>query len=115
MPSVGLAVYDSGTDRATQQRSANRDASAQPAHAGDHRLDGQRAAATDDTAVRVALWRTMHVEVDAPPHVLKDEIGLRLAAPDDDCRRRPDMDPAGTRVLCLGRHDRAPCRCACSI
>ena len=52
--------------------------------------------APDSTAVRVALWRAMHLQVDAPPHVLEDEIGLRLAAPDDDWRARPDMDPAGT-------------------
>jgi methyltransferase (TIGR00027 family) len=51
----------------------------------------------DSSAVRVALWRTMHVEVDAPPHVLHDEIGLQLAAPDEEWRRRPDMDAEGTR------------------
>jgi methyltransferase (TIGR00027 family) len=39
----------------------------------------------------------MHVQVDPPPHVLVDEIGLRLAAPDDDWRQRPDMDRQGTR------------------
>ena len=50
----------------------------------------------DSTAVRVALWRAMHVQVDAPPHVLDDEIGLRLAAPGNGWRNRPDMDPAGT-------------------
>jgi methyltransferase (TIGR00027 family) len=50
----------------------------------------------DSTAVRVALWRAMHVQVDPPPHVLEDEIGLQLAAPDDGWRARPDMDPAGT-------------------
>src|SRR6185312_9073436 len=38
----------------------------------------------------------MHVQVDPPPHVLEDEIGLRLAAPDDGWRGRPDMDPQGT-------------------
>nr|WP_255649594.1 class I SAM-dependent methyltransferase [Nocardia australiensis] len=38
----------------------------------------------------------MHVQVDPPPHVLEDEIGLRLVAPDRDWRRRPDMDPHGT-------------------
>jgi len=52
--------------------------------------------APDGTAVRVALWRAMHVEVDPPPHVLEDEIGLRLAAPDDGWRRRGDMDPVRT-------------------
>jgi methyltransferase (TIGR00027 family) len=39
----------------------------------------------------------MHVQVDAPPHVLDDEIGLRLAAPGDGWRSRPDMDAQGTR------------------
>jgi methyltransferase (TIGR00027 family) len=38
----------------------------------------------------------LHVQVDAPPHVLEDEIGLRLADPEDGWRQRPDMDPAGT-------------------
>ena len=51
------------------------------------------APAPDNTAVRVALWRALHVEVDAPPHVFTDEIGLRLAAPDGDWRERPDMSP----------------------
>ncbi|MFD6161261.1 class I SAM-dependent methyltransferase [Nocardia sp. NPDC060256] len=50
----------------------------------------------DNTAVRTALWRAMHVRVDPPPHVLEDEIGLRLVAPDADWRDRPDMDPVGT-------------------
>ncbi|MFD9506865.1 class I SAM-dependent methyltransferase [Streptomyces mirabilis] len=52
--------------------------------------------APDSTAVRVALWRAMHVRVDSPPHVIEDEIGLRLAAPDEGWRLRPDMDPRGT-------------------
>ena len=47
--------------------------------------------------MRVALWRALHVQVDAPPHVLEDEIGLRLAAPDEGWRHRPDMDPQFTR------------------
>ncbi|WTL60320.1 class I SAM-dependent methyltransferase [Nocardia sp. NBC_01499] len=38
----------------------------------------------------------MHVQIDPPPHVLEDEIGLRLVAPDPDWRSRPDMDPVGT-------------------
>ncbi|MCD9586306.1 class I SAM-dependent methyltransferase [Streptomyces sp. 8ZJF_21] len=57
----------------------------------------EQTSAPDSTAVRVALWRAMHVQVDPPPHVLQDEIGLRLAAPDDDWRGRPDMDPDTTR------------------
>ncbi|WP_329460944.1 class I SAM-dependent methyltransferase [Streptomyces sp. NBC_01431] len=52
--------------------------------------------APDNTAVRTALWRAMHLQVDAPPHVVEDEIGLQLAAPGDDWRDRPDMDPQAT-------------------
>ena len=54
-------------------------------------------ATADSTAVRVALWRAMHVQVDGPPYVLEDEIGLELAGVDEGWRRRPDMDPVGTR------------------
>ena len=50
----------------------------------------------DSTAVRTALWRALHVEVDAPPHVIDDRIGLQLAAPDPDWRRRPDMNEYAT-------------------
>lgn len=39
----------------------------------------------------------MHVQLDPPPHVLEDEMGLRLVAPDEGWRQRPDMDPTGTR------------------
>ncbi len=56
-----------------------------------------RTAVPESTAVRVALWRALHVQVDPPPHVLEDELGLRLAAPDDGWRRRRDMDPHATR------------------
>jgi hypothetical protein len=51
----------------------------------------------EQTAVRVALWRALHVQVDSPPHVLEDEVGLKLVAPDDGWRLRPDMDPQFTR------------------
>ncbi|OXM65680.1 class I SAM-dependent methyltransferase [Amycolatopsis vastitatis] len=51
-------------------------------------------AAPDSTAARTALWRALHVEVDAPPHVFADEFGLRLADPGDGWRDRDDMDPA---------------------
>jgi len=56
-------------------------------------------AAPDSTAVRVALWRALHVLLDPPPHVLEDEVGLELADPDDGWRSRPDMDPDGTRLF----------------
>jgi methyltransferase (TIGR00027 family) len=54
-------------------------------------------ATPDSTAVRVALWRAMHVQVDSPPHVLDDVVGLDLASPGDDWRSRPDMDPGWTQ------------------
>lgn len=47
----------------------------------------------DNTAVRVALWRALHVQVDAPPHVFEDEVGLKLVEPQDDWRSRSDMSP----------------------
>jgi methyltransferase (TIGR00027 family) len=60
-------------------------------------MEDKHTASADSTAVRVALWRAMHVQVDPPPHVLEDEIGLQLAAPDEDWRDRPDMDEQATR------------------
>jgi methyltransferase (TIGR00027 family) len=47
----------------------------------------------DNTAVRVALWRALHVQVDPPPHVFSDEVGLKLVAPDEGWQARPDMSP----------------------
>jgi methyltransferase (TIGR00027 family) len=54
------------------------------------------AEAPESSAVRVALWRAIHVQVDPPPHVLTDEVGLQLVAPDEGWRARPDMDPQAT-------------------
>lgn len=45
----------------------------------------------DNTAVRTALWRALHVQEDAKPYVFEDEVGLSLVAPDDDWQQRPDM------------------------
>ncbi|MFM2076876.1 MAG: hypothetical protein RJA49_766 [Actinomycetota bacterium] len=53
--------------------------------------------APDSSAVRTALWRAMHVQIDDPPHLLEDEIGLALVSPPTDWRDRPDMHPLGTR------------------
>ncbi|GAA0616757.1 class I SAM-dependent methyltransferase [Streptomyces crystallinus] len=62
-------------------------------------LVGERAAAPDNTAVRTALWRALHLEVDPAPHVVEDAVGLRIAAPEDGWRERPDMDPRATGGL----------------
>ncbi|MDR5745297.1 class I SAM-dependent methyltransferase [Caballeronia sp. LZ029] len=53
--------------------------------------------APDSTAARVAMWRALHAEADAPPHVLEDTIGLELLAPDANWRERGDMNPQFTR------------------
>ena len=42
--------------------------------------------APDGTAVRVALWRALHPQVDPPPHFFEDDVGLRLLGPDEDVR-----------------------------
>jgi methyltransferase (TIGR00027 family) len=54
-------------------------------------MHSKRELEPDNTAVRVALWRALHVQVDPPPRVFEDEVGLKLAAPDDGWRSRPDM------------------------
>lgn len=45
----------------------------------------------DNTAVRTALWRALHVLADPPPHVFHDTVGLELAAPEEGWRERADM------------------------
>lgn len=59
--------------------------------------DKMMMAEPESTAVRVALWRAIHVEADPPPHVLDDRVGLRLVDPDQGWRNRPDMEPNFTR------------------
>jgi len=45
----------------------------------------------DNTAVRTALWRALHVQVDVKPYVIEDEVGLKLVAPEEGWQERPDM------------------------
>ncbi|MGH8182981.1 MAG: class I SAM-dependent methyltransferase [Rhodanobacteraceae bacterium] len=54
-------------------------------------MAGQQPPIPDNTAVRTALWRALHVLADPPPHVFEDVVGLKLAAPEEDWRERPDM------------------------
>ena len=56
-------------------------------------MSDENAVAPDNTAVRVALWRALHVQADPLPHVLEDEVGLRLVAPEEGWQSRPDMSP----------------------
>ena len=53
----------------------------------------------DNTAVRTALWRALHVQIDPIPHILEDEIGLKLIAPNEGWQERPDMHPQFTKRL----------------
>lgn len=53
----------------------------------------------DHTAIRTALWRALHVEVDDPPYVFEDVMGLRLISPSENWRERPDMDPENTKLF----------------
>ncbi|MCP2163883.1 class I SAM-dependent methyltransferase [Goodfellowiella coeruleoviolacea] len=62
-------------------------------------MTDERSTGPDSSAVRTALWRALHVRLDPPPHVLADEIGLRLADPGDGWRDRDDMDPVATRLF----------------
>ncbi len=61
--------------------------------------------APEHTAVRVALWRALHVLIDAPPHVFSDEVGSRLVG-EEGWQGRPDMNPdfsRGMRASIVGR------------
>lgn len=55
-------------------------------------VDSQ-SAEPENTAVRVALWRALHLLVDAPPHVFVDDVGRKLVEPDEAWQSRPDMSP----------------------
>jgi O-methyltransferase involved in polyketide biosynthesis len=78
-------------------QSTNRSASGEDKQTGLKVMHDKRDMAPDSTAARVALWRALHVGADPPPHVLEDEIALKLLAPDKGWRRRGDMDPQFTR------------------
>lgn len=59
----------------------------------------QKEIAPDNTAVRTALWRALHVQIDAAPPVIDDEIGFQLIAPADGWQQRPDMHADFTKRL----------------
>lgn len=62
--------------------------------------------APEHTAERVALWRALHVMLDPKPHVLTDDVGLKIISPPPEWTKRPDMDPVNSRrarALIVGR------------
>ncbi|MBX7088519.1 MAG: class I SAM-dependent methyltransferase, partial [Leptospirales bacterium] len=55
-------------------------------------------AAPEHTAVRVALWRALHVRIDAEPHVFVDEIGEKIIG-EENWRARADMAPEFSKSM----------------
>lgn len=51
----------------------------------------------NNTAVRTALWRALHVQTDPAPHLLTDTLGLTLIDPAEGWQNRPDMDKEFTK------------------
>ncbi|QOR75705.1 MAG: class I SAM-dependent methyltransferase [Thermoflavifilum sp.] len=49
----------------------------------------------DQTALRVALWRALHVLIDDKPHIIEDMVGYTLIHPEKDWQERPDMKYTG--------------------
>ena len=45
----------------------------------------------DNTALRTALWRALHVLSDDKPSVIEDKIGYELIKPEKDWQERPDI------------------------
>ncbi|WON94285.1 class I SAM-dependent methyltransferase [Sphingobacterium sp. UGAL515B_05] len=45
----------------------------------------------DNTALRTALWRALHVLIDEKPYVIDDKIGYDLIKPEAEWQERPDM------------------------
>lgn len=62
-------------------------------------MSDTKAVMPNSSAVRVALWRALHAQFDAPPHVIEDEVGLRLASPGEGWHNRPDMNPDATKFF----------------
>ncbi len=51
----------------------------------------KKVAEPDNTALRTALWRALHLLADEEPYIIEDEVGLELIKPDKDWQERPDM------------------------
>lgn len=61
-------------------------------------MDKKLIEAPEHTAVRVALWRALHVQIDDEPHILSDEVGLKLVG-DPHWRDRQDMEPQFSKPM----------------
>lgn len=58
----------------------------------------KKASIPDHTAVRVALWRALHVLIDPAPHVLTDVISEKLVN-EPGWKHRPDMNPDFSKAM----------------
>ncbi len=45
----------------------------------------------DNTALRTALWRALHVLTDDKPYIIEDKVGYDLIKPEENWQERPDM------------------------
>jgi len=45
----------------------------------------------DNTALRTALWRALHVLTDEKPYIIEDKVGYDLIKPEEGWQERPDM------------------------
>jgi len=61
-------------------------------------MQDKQAVAPEHTAVRVALWRALHLKIDPAPHIFIDEIGLKLVG-EENWRDRPDMEPEFSKPM----------------
>lgn len=61
-------------------------------------MHDKQTVAPEHTAVRVALWRALHTLIDPKPHIITDEIGLKLVG-DENWRNRPDMEPEFSKPM----------------
>jgi len=74
-------------------------------------VDAKQRGEPDNTAVRVALWRALHVQADSPPHVFVDDVGLRLVAPHDAQQANAAFtaqDLIARKDELFGKHARQP-------
>lgn len=62
-------------------------------------MEAKENAEPNNTAVRTALWRALHLQVDAKPPIIVDEIGLQLINPPSDWQQKPGMNPEFTKRI----------------
>jgi methyltransferase (TIGR00027 family) len=69
-------------------------------------MPDKQAIEPEHTAVRVALWRALHVQIDPKPHIFIDEIGLKIVG-DEKWLNRQDMEPEFSKPMRAGIVGRA--------